>query len=90
MKTALLLSMLAAGSFALASAPACAANADHPYQNVDPSNDKGNDTGDSQVDKLNSGQLDENQHPQSQQFATPAAPSAVVAPPGSVVVVPKQ
>jgi hypothetical protein len=44
-----------------ASRPAFAANADQPYQNVNKANDAGNNTGNSQVDKLNSGQLDENQ-----------------------------
>jgi hypothetical protein len=37
-----------------------AANADNPYGNVDHSNDKGNDTGDSRVDGLNSNQLNGN------------------------------
>ena len=34
-----------------------AANADHPYQNIDHSNDAGNNTGDQQVDRLNQAQL---------------------------------
>jgi hypothetical protein len=38
-----------------------AANADQPYQNVNKANDAGNNTGNAQVDKLNSNQLDENQ-----------------------------
>ena len=37
-----------------------AANADHPYANVDHRNDAGNDTGDSQVDRLNQTQLETN------------------------------
>ncbi len=37
-----------------------AANADHPYSNVNPANDKGNDTGDSRVPDLNAGQLNQN------------------------------
>jgi hypothetical protein len=37
-----------------------AANARHPYSNVNHANDAGNDTGDSQVDQLNSAQLDQN------------------------------
>lgn len=37
-----------------------AANARNPYGNVDPRNDAGNDTGDSQVEQLNEGQLDGN------------------------------
>ena len=36
------------------------ADADHPYSNIDRSNDAGNDTGDSQVDRLNAQQLNEN------------------------------
>ncbi len=40
----------------LASA-ARAANADHPYSNINPQNDAGNDTGDSRVDALNQAQL---------------------------------
>ena len=49
---------LLAGAVVLA-APlaALAANADHPYQNVDHSNDAGNNTGDGQVDSLNQAQL---------------------------------
>ena len=42
-------------------APVLAANADQPYQNVDKTNDKGNDTGNGRVDTLNRGQLDQNQ-----------------------------
>lgn len=42
-------------------APAMAANADQPHQNVDKRNDAGNDTGDSRVESLNRGQLDRNQ-----------------------------
>jgi hypothetical protein len=45
---------------ALAPAPAHAANADNPYGNVDRHNDAGNDTGDSKVDQLNAGQLNQN------------------------------
>jgi hypothetical protein len=40
--------------------PGHAANADNPYGNVDHRNDAGNDTGDSKVDQLNAGQLNEN------------------------------
>ena len=43
---------------ALYAAPADAANARKPYSNVNKRNDKGNDTGDSQVDRLNQQQLD--------------------------------
>lgn len=52
--TALALAM-ALGSFAPA---ARAANARHPYRNVDKRIDKGGPTGDDQVDKLNQQQLD--------------------------------
>lgn len=38
--------------------PAMAANARHPYRNVDKRVDKGGPTGDSEVDKLNQQQLD--------------------------------
>ena len=44
-----------------ASPGARAANADNPQGNVDRSNDAGNSTGNSQVDRLNAGQLDQNQ-----------------------------
>ena len=40
-----------------APAVALAANADHPYQNIDHSNDAGNNTGDARVDRLNQAQL---------------------------------
>ena len=36
---------------------ALAANATHPYANIDPRVDAGNDTGDSQVERLNQAQL---------------------------------
>jgi len=41
---------------------------------VDKSNDKGNDTGNSQTDRLNSGHLDANQPPSASAPNTPAAP----------------
>ena len=53
-------------TFALVAAPAVvpsvafAAHAGAPYKNVDKRNDAGNDTGDSQVDKLNAQQLNQN------------------------------
>ena len=57
MKTLLVaLSLLAAG-------PALAANADAPNQNVDKREDAGGSTGNEQIDRLNKGQLDENQRP---------------------------
>jgi hypothetical protein len=40
--------------------PAMAAHAGAPYTNVDPRNDRGNNTGDSQIEGLNQGQLDQN------------------------------
>jgi hypothetical protein len=57
----------------LAAAPALAANADTPAQNVDKRNDAGGSTGNEQVDRLNKGQLDENQRPApAKQDAPPA------------------
>jgi len=73
-------SALMLGAGLLAPAPLLAANADAPYQNVDKRNDAGNDTGNSQVDRLNSGQLDANQPPASGQGAAPAAPPSASAP----------
>lgn len=42
----------------LTAGPVLAANARHPHRNVDHRVDKGGDTGDSQVEKLNQAQLD--------------------------------
>lgn len=53
--TAALALTMALGSLAPA---AMAANARHPYRNVDRRIDKGGPTGDDQVDKLNQRQLD--------------------------------
>jgi hypothetical protein len=47
-------------AFVFAPGAALAAHAGAPYTNVDHSNDMGNNTGDSQVDSLNAGQLNEN------------------------------
>jgi hypothetical protein len=47
-------------AFALTPSAGFAAHAGAPYANVDHSNDMGNDTGDSRVEGLNSGQLNEN------------------------------
>jgi hypothetical protein len=60
--TAVLCGMVLALGLGLASAakPALAAHAGAPYTNVDPRNDRGNDTGDSQIDGLNQSQLDQN------------------------------
>jgi hypothetical protein len=53
--------VLAAGTALAAPMPvAWAADAAHPYSNIDHSNDAGNDTGDSQVESLNQQQLNEN------------------------------
>jgi len=53
--------LLVLGSgFAFAPRPALAAHAGAPYTNVNPSNDRGNNTGDSQVEGLNERQLDQN------------------------------
>jgi hypothetical protein len=58
-----------------------AANASAPYANVDHRNDAGNDTGDSQVDKLNDMQLDKNyQGPTYPQGAPPVTQTAPVQP----------
>lgn len=53
----------------LLASPALAASADAPDKNVDKSNDAGGSTGNAQTDKLNSGQLDANQKPASNQDA---------------------
>jgi hypothetical protein len=60
--TALLWGTLLAFEFGLALAPwpALAAHAGAPYTNVDPSNDRGNNTGDSQIEGMNQRQLDQN------------------------------
>ncbi len=48
----------AAVALMLASPCCLAANAANPYSNVNPRNDAGNDTGDSQVEALNQSQID--------------------------------
>ena len=60
MKPILLASAAVLALAAFGAPSAQAANARKPYANVDRSNDKGNDTGDSQVDRLNDMQLDRN------------------------------
>ena len=52
--------LLAIFALALCASPTLAANARHPYQNIDPRVDAGNDTGDALVEELNRRQLDEN------------------------------
>ena len=64
-----------------------AANATHPYANVDPRNDAGNDTGDARVDQLNAAQLDGAQAQQRYADPPPAyrggyAPYGYAPPPG--------
>ena len=58
--------------------PCLAANATHPYANIDPRVDAGNDTGDSQVDQLNQAQLEQGssyQPPPPREYApSPAYP----------------
>jgi hypothetical protein len=76
---------LASLGAALMLAPqARAANASAPYTNVDHSNDAGNNTGNSQVGKLNSAQLDKNYDPAKQPPVsggnTAAAPAAAPKP----------
>jgi hypothetical protein len=66
--TAVLCGVFMAAGLGLAPVTAFAANAGAPYTNVDPRNDRGNNTGDSQVEGLNERQLDQNywreaQHP---------------------------
>jgi len=56
MKAALIALAMALGVGSVAS-PVFAANARHPYQNIDRRVDKGNPTGDDQVDRLNQQQL---------------------------------
>lgn len=57
-KLTLASTLMLAGLAGVASPSAFAANARHPYSNVDHSNDKGNDTGNAQVERLNAMQLD--------------------------------
>ena len=61
-------------------APVLAANADQPYQNVDKTNDKGNDTGNGRVDTLNRGQLDQNQAAPPALGSAPATPVPTTTP----------
>ncbi len=61
MKSLALVSALALGMIVWTMAPnaVLAANAKHPYTNVHKATDKGNDTGDAAVAKLNQQQLDQ-------------------------------
>ena len=69
-----------APAFALMPSPVLAAHAGAPYENVDHSNDAGNDTGDSKVDGLNSGQLNQN-YSGPMQLRTPATTPSATQPP---------
>lgn len=87
MKTLTLLRAIAVAAipaFALAPSVGLAAHAGDPYRNVDRSNDVGNDTGDSRVEGLNAGQLNENYHgPMELRTPTTNPPSAGQTPPAS-------
>jgi hypothetical protein len=69
-----------APAFALMPSPVLAAHAGAPYENVDHSNDAGNDTGDSKVGGLNSGQLNQN-YSGPMQLRTPATTPSAAQPP---------
>lgn len=56
---------------AIGTLPAVAANARHPYQNVDRRVDRGGDTGNSRVEELNQQQLDMATRPQQPAPMTP-------------------
>ena len=78
MKTMALLAALALALGAgLAPSPGRAANADQPYSNVDHRNDAGNSTGNAQVDRLNSGQLDQSQPASQQNSGAAPAPAGM-------------
>ena len=66
--------------FLLRPMPAMAAHAGAPYTNVDHSNDMGNNTGNSQVDSLNSAQLNQNYRGPVELHPVPANPSVPMAP----------
>lgn len=68
---------VASPALAMGAPAALAANADAPYQNVDHSNDNGNDTGNSKVEGLNNSQLNEN-YTGPVQLRAPAAGAPVV------------
>jgi hypothetical protein len=78
----------------LAPSGAYAAHAGDPYGNVDHSNDKGNDTGDSRVDGLNAGQSNQNYRgplevrpPAQTQTMVPSQPPPPPPPPGAPVTI---
>lgn len=81
----------------LAPQPGVAANANAPYSNINPSNDRGNDTGDSQIEGLNASQLNQNYWRNAQQpggvpnpptYQTQAAPVYQVRPAYQTQIVP--
>ncbi len=57
------------------STAAMAANVNQPYQNVDRTNDKGNDTGDSKVESLNGAQSGQAVNQPASAQTAPAKPS---------------
>ncbi len=80
----ILLASAAVLAVAVFAAPAAqAANARNPYGNIDRSNDKGNNTGDSEVDRLNDMQLDRNYTGPRYPVGTPPPPPAAI-PPGAL------
>lgn len=84
MKPILLASAAVLALAAFGAPTAQAANARKPYANIDRSNDKGNDTGDSQVDRLNDMQLDRNYAGPRYPVGTPPPPPAPMAPGASM------
>ena len=72
--------LAAASALAVLPAAAMAANAQHPYTNINRRVDAGNNTGDSQVDALNQQQLNKNGTP-----GTVGQPGPGTPPPGSAL-----
>jgi len=70
-------------AFVLAPSAGHAAHAGDPYSNVDHSNDRGNDTGDSRVEGLNGGQLNENYRGPLELRAPSSNPPMAQTPPAS-------
>ena len=73
---------VALGTSIAAGSPSLAANARHPYQNVDKRVDKGGPTGDSQVEKLNQQQLDSVRSQSGVVVGTPQSMGAPIYQPG--------
>ena len=80
MKSILLASAAALAAAVFAAPSAQAANARNPYGNIDRSNDKGNNTGDNEVDRLNDMQLDRNYTGPRYPVGTPPPPPAPIPP----------